>query len=127
MKDEVAALRERISELEEELLQLRSSLAPVKNPFAKILGNSPQQSALLLGLYKVDFARYDYLDAITDVTGKYNRMTDGPHVGNRTKVAVFKLRRKLKKYGVDIHMCWGEGYYLDKTNKAKLDKLMKGR
>jgi hypothetical protein len=126
MENEIQILRDRIDELEEQLRQLQETLVPEKNPFAIIIGNSRQQAALLLGLYKLKFASYKYLDCITEQTSTSSRKTEGANITNRTKVAVFKIRRKLKKYGIKIHASWGEGYYLDDVSYAKLQKLMEG-
>ena len=56
--------------------------------------------------------------------GKYNRYEGEMHQTLRTKVAVWKLRQRLKPYGIEIKTWRGIGYYLDDENKAKLKQLM---
>lgn len=122
MPDLTAQLRARITELEEELKQLRAELAPVDNTFARFL--SKQQAALLMSIYKREFASYAYLDNITEENGKYNRYDGEMHQTLRTRVAVWKLQKKLKPYGITIVLQSGVGYYMDAQNKLKLQKLM---
>ena len=113
---------DRIAELEEELRQLRADLAQASAAFVGVL--SPQQSALLMGIYGRPMASYAYLDHITEDHGKYNRYEGEMHQTLRTKVAVWKLRQRLKPYGIEIKTWRGVGYYLDDENKAKLKQLM---
>ncbi len=40
------------------------------------------------------------------------------------KVYVCKLRRKLAWLGVQIHVQWGEGYYMTKEDKEKVQRAM---
>ena len=116
---------DRIAELEEELRQLRADLAQASAAFVGVL--SPQQSALLMGIYGRPMASYAYLDHITEDHGKYNRYEGEMHQTLRTKVAVWKLRQRLKPYGIEIRTWRGVGYYLDDENKAKLQALMEGK
>ena len=113
---------DRIAELEEELRQLRADLAQASAAFVGVL--SPQQSALLMGIYGRPMASYAYLDHITEDHGKYNRYEGEMHQTLRTKVAVWKLRQRLNPYGIEIKTWRGVGYYLDDENKAKLKELM---
>ena len=116
---------DRIAELEEELRQLRADLAQASAAFVGVL--SPQQSALLMGIYGRPMASYAYLDHITEDHGKYNRYEGEMHQTLRTKVAVWKLRQRLKPHGIEIKTWRGAGYYLDDENKAKLQALMEAR
>jgi hypothetical protein len=118
----IRELRQRIEELEEEIRQLKSDLSKDDDVFAKFL--SPQQSALLMGIYKCPCASYDYLDNITERHGFYNRYEGEMHQTLRTRVAVWKLRKKMKMFGIEINILRGYGYYLDDENKAKLKQLM---
>lgn len=115
-------LRDQIAELEEELRQLREDTIKVD---WLLLGNlSKQQSALLVAISKLDIASYGYLDHVSEDHGKYNRYEGEMHQTLRTKVAVWKLRQKLKPYGIEVKTWRGVGYYLDDENKAKLKQLM---
>jgi hypothetical protein len=120
--DIIRGLREQVANLKEELRQLREDTVQVDSTFAGIL--TKQHAALLMGIYKRDIAPFAYLDNITEEHGKYNRYEGERHQTLRTKVAVWKMRRKLKPYGIEIKTWKGIGYYLDDENKAKLKQLM---
>jgi DNA-binding response OmpR family regulator len=120
--DIMRELRQLVADLQEELRQLREDTVYVDSTFAGIL--TKQHAALLMGIYKRDIAPFAYLDNITEEHGKYNRYEGERHQTLRTKVAVWKMRRKLKPYGIEIKTWKGVGYYLDDENKAKLKQLM---
>ena len=122
MMSELQTLRVRVAELEEELRQMREDCA--KTDWF-IFGNlSKQQSALLFAINQRSVTTYEQLDYVTEDHGKYNRYEGEMHQTLRTKVAVWKLRKKLELYGVKIKTLRGIGYYLDDENKAKLKQLM---
>jgi hypothetical protein len=115
-------LRDRIAELEEELRQLREDTVKVD---WLLLGNlSKQQSALLAAISKLGVAPYRHLDHVSEDHGKYNRYEGERHQTLRTKVAVCKLRQKLRPYDIEIKTIRGVGYHIDDENKAKLRALM---
>ena len=118
----IQQLRDRIATLEEEVRQYREDMAQVDGTLAAIL--SRQQLALLLAINKRPMASYSYLDRVSEDHGKYNRYEGEMHQTLRTKVAVWKLRQRLKPYGIEIKTWRGVGYYLDEENKAKLKQLM---
>ena len=118
----IRKLRERIEILEEEIRQFHEDSADIDSIFTGVL--SRQQLALLMAINKRPLAPYSYLDHVTEDHGKYNRYEGAMHQTLRTKVAVWKLRKKLKPYGIEIKTWRGVGYYLDDANKAKLKKLM---
>jgi len=120
--DTIRSLKERIETLEEEIRQFHEDSANIDWTFTGIL--SRQQLALLMAINKRPLAPYSYLDHVTEDHGKYNRYEGAMHQTLRTKVAVWKLRKKLKPYGIEIRVWRGVGYYLDDDNKAKLRKLM---
>ena len=122
MVETMQQLRDRIAVLEEEILQYREDMVQVDGVLFNIL--SRQQLALLLAINKRPMATYSYLDYVTEDHGKYNRYEGEMHQTLRTKVAVWKMRRKLKPYGIEIKTWRGVGYYLDDENKAKLKQLM---
>ena len=122
MSEIIQQLRDRIAELEEEIRQLREDNQHISGTFVGIL--TRQHEALLMGIYKRDVAPFAYLDRITEDFGKYNRYEGEMHQTLRTKVAVWKLRQRLKPYGIEIKTWRGVGYYLDDENKAKLKALM---
>ena len=118
----IRKLRERIETLEEEIRQFHEDSADIDSIFTGVL--SRQQLALLMAINKRPLAPYSYLDHVTEDHGKYNRYEGAMHQTLRTKVAVWKLRQKLKPYGIEIKTWRGGGYYLDDDNKAKLKQLM---
>lgn len=115
-------LYERIAILEEELRQLREALAPADNPFLRILPR--QHAALLMGIYKKHIATYVYLDIIGSETGRLGRGEGEDYFHHRVKVAVHKLRKKMRDHGIEISTYRGLGYYLDDENKTKVEMLM---
>ena len=118
----IRKLRERIETLEEEIRQFHEDSADIDSIFTGVL--SRQQLALLMAINKRPLAPYSYLDHVTEDHGKYNRYEGAMHQTLRTKVAVWKLRKKLKLHGIEIKTWRGVGYYLDDDNKAKLKQLM---
>ena len=122
MIQQVQKLQERIETLEEEIRQLRGDAIEVDGTLAGIL--TRQQMALLLAIIKRPVTTYSYLDHVTEDHGKYNRYEGEMHQTLRTKVAVWKMRQRLKPYGIEIKAWRGVGYYLDDKNKAKLKALM---
>jgi hypothetical protein len=122
MSDLVQQLRDRIAELEEEVRQLRADMVPTDATFRGVL--SKQEVTLLMGIYSRPIADYSYLDRITEQGDRYNRYTDINHELLRSRVSIWKLRQKMREYGIEIKTWRGIGYYLDDENKAKLKQLM---
>ena len=122
MTDLVQQLRDRIAELEEEIRQLREDMAQTDATFLHFL--SKNQMKILMGIYSRPVADYAYLDRITEQGDKYSRYTDINHEALRNRVSVWKLRQKMREYGIEIKTWRGIGYYLDDKNKAKLKALM---
>lgn len=122
MTNLVIQMRERIEELEEEVRQLRADMVPTNNPFLHLF--SYQHSALLMGLYRKYLATYAYLDCINSQTGRRDRGEGEDYARRRVKVALHKLKKKLRLHGVEVHTLRGLGYYLDNENRAKVEKLM---
>jgi len=122
MTDLVQQLRDRIAELEEEVRQLRADMVPTDATFRGVL--SKQEVKLLMGIYSRPIADYAYLDRITEQGDKYSRYTDINHEALRNRVSVWKLRKKMREYGIEIKTWRGIGYYLDEADKAKLKQLM---
>ena len=118
----IQQLRERIAELEEEIRQLRADMVQTNATFLHCL--SKNQMKILMGIYSRPVADYAYLDRITENGDKYSRYTDINHEALRNRVSVWKLRQKMREYGIEIKTWRGIGYYLDDENKAKLKALM---
>ena len=122
MSEIIQQLRDRIAELEEENRQLRVDMLPTCAAFLDFL--TKHQMKLLLGIYSRPIADYAYLDRITEDSDKYSRYTDINHESLRARVAIWKLRQKMKERGIRIRTWRGIGYYLDEENKSKLKQLM---
>ena len=120
--DLIKQLRDRIAELEEEVRQLREDMVQTNAAFLHFL--SKNQMKLLMGIYSRPVADYAYLDRITEHSDRYNRYTDINHEALRNRVSIWKLRQKMREYGIEIKTWRGIGYYLDDENKAKLKTLM---
>ena len=120
--DTIRALRERIAELEEEVRQLREDMVQTNAAFLNVL--TKNQMKLLMGIYIRPIADYAYLDRITEQSDRYNRYTDVEHEDLRVRVSIWKLRKKMREYGIEIKTWRGIGYYLDDENKAKLKQMM---
>ena len=118
----IQRLRERVGELEEEIRQLRADMVQTDATFLHFL--SKNQMKLLMGIYSRPVADYAYLDRITEQGDRYNRYTDINHEALRNRVSVWKLRQKMRAYGIEIKTWRGIGYYLDDENKSKLKQLM---
>jgi biotin operon repressor len=121
-EETIQKLRDRIEELEEEVRQLRAELVPVDGTFLGFL--TKQETTLLMGIYRREIANYAYLDKITEDPDRYSRYTDINHELLRSRVSVWKLRKKMRERGIQIKTWRGIGYYLDEENKAKLKQLM---
>lgn len=122
MTDLIQQLRERIAELEEEIRQLRTDMAPTDATFLGFL--TKNEMTLLMGIYGRPIADYAYLDRITEVGDKYSRYTDVDHEALRGRVSVWKLRKKMRMRGIEIKNWRSIGYYMDDENKAKLKEMM---
>jgi DNA-binding response OmpR family regulator len=118
----ICELRERIEELEEEVRQLREDMVQTNATFLHFL--SKNQMKILMGIYSRPVADYAYLDRLTEQSDRYNRYTDINHEALRNRVSIWKLRQKMREYGIEIKTWRGIGYYLDDENKAKLKALM---
>tara|TARA_R110000868_G_C10589282_1_gene739420 strand:- start:75 stop:488 length:414 start_codon:yes stop_codon:yes gene_type:complete len=114
-----------IDRLKEEVRQLREELAYVEMGFLDFL--SPQQAGILTGICQREVATHAYIESITETHGQYSRYEGELHQGQRTKVAVCKLRKKLKPHGIEIKVLRGVGYYMDNENKRKLRRVSKGK
>jgi hypothetical protein len=122
MSDLVRQLRERVEELEEEIRQLRADMVQTDTHFMGIL--TRQESIVMRGILSRKIASYVYLDQLTMESCRLGRYGEEVNMRVRCKVAIYKIRNKLKPYGIEIKTWIGVGYYLDDENKAKLKQLM---
>ena len=113
-----------IDRLKEEIHQLRKDLSEVDIGFSRFLPR--QQAGLLTALCRREVATFDYLDHFTEESGYHNRYSGEMHQTLRTRVTMWKMRKTLRKYGIEINVLRGIGYSIDDENKQKLTELMKG-
>lgn len=118
-------LRERISLLEEENIQLRKALLPLENPFLK-MDLTPQQRAIIYALYRADVASYEHLDRVMAEWSTLERADGDAATSLRLKVTICKLRRRLAAYGVKISTVHAVGYFIDAKSKEILAGLING-
>ena len=107
----IAAQRDTIDELKEQVCQLKKLLVP---PFVTPAEwhLTRKQQALFSMLLTRDIVTRDMLDA-ADITGA----SITPNYGN---VILYQLRKKLKKFGVQVKNVWGVGWSLvDRKNWQK--------
>ena len=99
----IARQCEKIEDLEEQVRQLKKLLVP---PFVTPAEwhLTRKQKALFCMLLNRDLVTRDMLDA-ADITGA----SITPNHGN---VILYQLRKKLKKFGVQIKTEWGVGWRL---------------
>ena len=105
MNDDViiAAQREKIDELEEQVRQLKKVLVPV---FVTPVewGLTRKQQALFCMLLKREIVTRDMLDA-AEITG-------ASITPNHSNVILYQLRKKLKKFGIQVKTERGVGWRL---------------
>lgn len=127
MTDLVKSLRDRIGELEEEIVQLKEILLPKHNPFCGKMDLTPQQLAILYALYRVDIAGNDYIDRVATEFSNEIRKTDCASSYIRSKVAVHHLRKRLEPYKIKITTIPCTGYMINRHMKAKLKNIIEGK
>ena len=93
----------KIEELKEQVRQLKKLLVPPFVPPAE-WGLTRKQQALFCMLLKREIVTRDMLDA-AEITG----VSITPNHGN---VILYQLRKKLKKFGVQVKTEWGVGWRL---------------
>lgn len=109
------ALRIRIEELEEENRQLREMLFGAGWEPPHELRLSRSEAVILQTLVNHERCSHELLRRGTLRPGDED---------NREyqiiSVHIFKLRRKLKPYGIEIETLWGQGYCLSQTDRQRL-------
>ena len=127
--NDVQSLRDRIDYLEEEIRQLREKIAPEDNPFLGKLGMTRQLAAVLFCLYRHQLVTFSMIEAVTEKYSRdiFDRKDDEDHVSCRSRVAIWKVRRRLEKHGITFKTVWGIGYEMEPKDKAKLIALMENK
>lgn len=117
MIDQLAALRDKIDELQEENRQLKAARAPVVVMYEG-LDATASELFLLAVLTRGGVCSQNYLiDRIAMLhPGEYSV------ISKTIDVHVCRLRKKLKVLAppIEINNKWGVGYWMDAANKALL-------
>lgn len=113
-------LRDKVSLLEETILQLKSKTTQKMWHPPLSVGLTSTESKVLSFIYSNDsFSNrsdiYDYLYSL-------EQECDFPN-DQIIQVYVCKIRSKLKIFDIELHVKRGLGYYLTKDNRDKLDLL----
>jgi two-component system cell cycle response regulator CtrA len=107
----IAQQRERIECLEEELRQLRSSLAPVLM-FPIEWKLTATQQRLMAAFYKAPDGYLSH-DKVFIASGSGAEEAD-----TLVKVQIMHLRKKIKPLGLEIQKRWGLGYQMTEDSRA---------
>lgn len=113
--DEIARLRDRVAELEEENRQLREALAPAELIVSPLDGvHMPRQMAILFACLRK-----------RGVASKRQLCTAAFGVGGGQDpkgihVYIYKLRQVVEPLGFRIETVWGQGYRLIEPASAEL-------
>ena len=91
----------------------------------RVLGLTPLEAAFMLVLLRRDEADKDTLHYVIE-TQRALRRADNPETTDKKMVDVIicKLRKKLRKFNVDIKTIWGRGYYLADEGRATIEALL---
>lgn len=108
---ENASLRDRIQVLEDAL-----STAPTLPP--------------ILGLSRAEAAVLGAIEATTETASKdrimaalYSTSPEDPPGEKIVDVYVCKVRKKLKRWGIEVQTQWGAGYYMTSESRSRLNTL----
>lgn len=91
----------------------------------RALGLTPLEAAFMMVLMKRDEADKDTLHYVIE-TQRALRRADNPEMTDKKMVDVIicKLRKKLKKFNVDIKTIWGRGYYIEEDGRQTIERLI---
>jgi hypothetical protein len=119
-------LRERISELEEEVHLLREMMAPV-DPELKLLDLPPQLSSMLTLLLIEDVVPLRRVIGVIERYGRGRLTGDRPVSNTEARVLVSRLRAALRHLGVNITLRIGVGYSISPADKRIIEKEIEER
>lgn len=125
-QEEILDLRDRIDELEQENLHLRSLLSGAES------GGCVDRLSAGLGLTKAEAA---VLWSLLSSTNGYRskeallhaacRRGDVDASSNLVSVIIYSLRKKIARKGISIGTVWGDGYRIDERSRSKLKSMIK--
>lgn len=120
---EIAALRERVAYLEQEVRNLKEIIQPLGNPFLGLWKLTTWEAHVVEAIYRQPVASYAYLDKVTEIDRRWRRGSEESFVEGRIKVAVCKIRKKLPP-GVKIELVKGYGYRMPDDGKSIIKKAL---
>lgn len=115
----IAEQRDRIDYLEEELRQLRESLAPI-TLFPIEWKLTATQQRIMAAFYKSADGFLSH-DQVFRASGS---LADEPD--NLVKVQIMHLRRKIAQLGMQIKKRWGLGYEITPESRIAIKKALGG-
>lgn len=91
----------------------------------RALSLTPLEAAFMLVLLRRDEADKDTLHYVIE-TQRALRRADNPETTDKKMVDVIicKLRKKLRKFNVDIKTIWGRGYFIDDESRQIVEKIL---
>lgn len=116
-KARIAALEERVIELEGQVEKLTSAILGQAPMAFMALGLTPHETGILGALMARPETRTksQLMDALYGL-----RMTDEEPDQKIIDVFVCRLRRKLKPFGIKIETAWGQGYRLSAEDRQRV-------
>lgn len=117
-QNEILDLRDKVHELEEQVIALRRLLGAHEIMFPLDWKLTRQEAEALRCLYKSDNGFRDHNTIHTAIAKSGDAMT-GPHI---VMVTICRLRKSLKTVGVFINTRRGHGYELPAESRAILEQ-----
>lgn len=109
----IEALEAEIERLRDQLDAARAALGAHIEPWFG-LGLTAHESLAFGALYKRDMLTKDQL-----VHAIYASRTDDPPEIKIIDVLIYKIRKKIMPFGIQIQTVWGQGYRMDPLSKQK--------
>ena len=122
-RDEYVAAVEAENEVLRDRIETLESLLGLTFDYPPILGLTGQEGRLFRFLVSRDVLTKD-----AALTCLYSHRPDGDEAEAKiVDVLIYKLRRKLKPFGIAISTQWGIGYFMTNEAKAAVALLMPKR
>lgn len=118
---QIQQLQKKINKLERELEHYRSLVEPNKNDarFSLAFKAPAQLAAVIKALYMFPLVGYNALIAIADGNGHTE-----DHDKTYVRMMIYRTRRILEKYGIEIESRPLFGYAISAKDKAKIKEMI---